>query len=93
VLRLAVAVGLVVVIWEGGLIVALRVVEADAPSWFPLFLAGVLWMAALLVAFLLLNREGRFITYLAIAAIALIAAVVVVDRFAAIVYATHVAPA
>ena len=93
VLRLAVAVGLVVVIWEGGLLLALQVVPTDAPSWFPLLLAGVLWIAALVVSFLLLNRDGRFITYLAIAAIALIAAAIVVDRFAAIVYATPVPPA
>jgi hypothetical protein len=93
IVRLAVAIALVAVLWQAGLIGALVLFGADAPSWFPIFLAGVLWLVALVVAFVLLNEDGRFGVYLAIAAVALIAAVVVVDRFAAIVYATPVPPA
>jgi hypothetical protein len=92
-LRIALAVALVAVIWEGALIAVLVVVGAEAPSWLQVVLAGALWVVALIVAFVLLNQEGRFSAYLAIAAIALLAAAVVVDRFAAIVYATPVPPA
>jgi hypothetical protein len=93
VLRVAVAVALVAVIWEGALIAVLAIVGPVAPSWLPIVLAGALWVVALVVAFVLLNQEGRFSAYLAIAAIALLAAAIVVDRFWAIVYATPVPPA
>ena len=91
--RIVVTVAIVAIAWALALGAVVVVIGSAPPSYIPIVLVGGLWVVALVVSFFLLNDEGLFSRYLAIAVVALIAAAIVVDRFAAIFFTAQTPPA
>jgi hypothetical protein len=91
--RIALAIAIVATAWALVLGAVVVVIGSAPASYIPIVLVGGLWVVALVVSFFLLNEEGRFSRYLAIAVVALIAAAIVVDRFAAIFFTAQTPPA
>jgi hypothetical protein len=91
--RIALAIAIVATAWALVLGAVVVVIGSAPASYIPILLVGGLWVVALVVSFFLLNDEGLFSRYLAIAVVALIAAAIVVDRFAAIFFTAQTPPA
>jgi len=91
--RIALVIAIVATAWALVLGAVVVVIGSAPASYIPILLVGGLWVVALVVSFFLLNDEGLFSRYLAIAVVALIAAAIVVDRFAAIFFTAQTPPA